>query len=55
MSPKEIAELTDLRVEYVKKTLPKLIEEGDVQKVGYGLYQYLHKRETPGAQEYPRL
>ncbi len=40
LSPKELADITGLRVGYIKNTLPKLLKEGGVAKVGYGRYVY---------------
>ena len=40
LSPKEIAGTTGLSSSYVRKTLPKLVEEGDITKIGYGKYIY---------------
>jgi len=43
LSPKEIAELTGQQTSYVKKTLPKLLKAGNIQKEGYGKYIYNNK------------
>jgi len=40
LSPKEIAEITELRKNYVRKTLLELVKDGSVKKVGYGKYTH---------------
>lgn len=40
MTPKQIANATGEQVSYVKKILPKLIQEGSVLKNGHGSYSY---------------
>jgi len=38
MSPKEIFTATGYRIDYIYKTVPKLVEDGSVKKVGRGMY-----------------
>lgn len=40
LSPKELSEITGLQNSYVKKTLPKLIEVGNVRRIRYGKYVF---------------
>jgi hypothetical protein len=40
LSPTDIAKITDLKVTYIKNTLPKLIDAGIAEKTDYGLYVY---------------
>jgi AAA domain-containing protein/CHC2-type zinc finger protein/Toprim domain-containing protein len=40
MTPKELSEITDLKASYIKATLPRLIQQGNVYKRGRGNYFY---------------
>lgn len=41
LSPKEIKALTNLKSNYIRKTLPLLIKEGSIKKEGRGQYIYI--------------
>ena len=41
ISPKDLEELTGLRPHYIRKTLPSLVKEGSIKKVGRGSYLYV--------------
>ena len=38
LTPKDIADLTGLKIGHVKKVLAKFMEEGNIQRTGYGRY-----------------
>ncbi len=40
-TPADLSNITGLQVQYIKKTLPKLIKEGQCKKVGHGRYRYV--------------
>jgi hypothetical protein len=48
LAPKDIADKLGITAKYIKKTLPKLIKMGAVQKEGYGKYKYVGTVETLG-------
>lgn len=44
LSPKEIESLTGLKSHYIRKTLPTLLKEGTVSKIGRGSYIYINNK-----------
>ena len=42
LKPKEISEITCLRIQYIYDTLPKMVEEGDIEKTSRGKYQFIN-------------
>jgi predicted transcriptional regulator len=45
MSPSELAEVTDLKIPYIKTTLPYMIKDGSIQKIGRGKYDIVISKE----------
>jgi RecA-family ATPase len=44
ITPKEIAENSGLKINYVKKMLPSILKEGHIQKAGHGNYIYINNK-----------
>ena len=44
LTPKELADITGLKVGYVKNILAKFLEEGSIQRTGYGKYIYKERK-----------
>ncbi len=42
VSPKELEEMTGLKAHYIRKTLPLLVRDGSIKKVGRGQYISIH-------------
>ena len=51
LSPKQLAEITGLRQNYVSKALPRLMEEGNITRLDRGLYIYSGKEGKKGKEE----
>jgi RecA-family ATPase len=48
LSPKDLSEITGLSVGYIKKTLPKFLDDGVIKKDSYGHYSYKSTPVPPG-------
>lgn len=44
LTPKELTDITGLKVGYVKNILAKFLEEGSIQRTGYGKYTYKERK-----------
>ncbi|MFW6052968.1 MAG: AAA family ATPase [Desulfosalsimonas sp.] len=52
LSPKEMAEMTGLKYQYIRNKLPKLLKDGLIKKASYGKYEYIEYIDYSEYSEY---